>query len=146
MIHLPKDFKELLRLLNSKHIEYLVIGGYAVALYGYPRTTGDMDIWIAISANNARKVCEALNEFGFDLHELTERLFLEKDKNIRMGNPPLRIEMLTSIDGVEFIECYKNKEIVVIDGGPVNFISLNDLKKNKKASGRHKDLDDLEHL
>ena len=146
MIRLPKDFKELLQLLNSKKIEYLVVGGYAVALYGYPRATGDMDIWIAISKDNAHKTVEALKEFGFEAPQLREELFLEKEKNIRMGNPPLRIEILTSIDGVEFTECYGNKKTVTIDDTDVNFISLEDLKKNKKASGRHQDLADLENL
>ncbi len=146
MIHLPQDFKELLQLLNSKKIEYLVIGGYAVALYGYPRATGDIDIWIAISKSNARKTVEALREFGFDIPELKEELFLEKEKNIRMGNPPLRIEIITSIDGVEFTECYKNKNTVSIDNIEIDFISLQDLKKNKRASGRYQDLADLEKL
>ena len=146
MILLPKDFKELLQLLNSKKIEYLVVGGYAVAIYGYPRATGDMDIWIAISPDNAEKTVEALKEFGFNIPELKKEIFLEKEKNIRMGNPPLRVEILTSIDGVEFFECYKNKKIINIDDIKINFISRNDLKKNKKASGRYKDLDDLEHL
>ena len=146
MIRLPKDFKELLQLLNSKKIEYLVVGGYAVALYGYPRATGDMDIWIAISKDNAHKTVEALKEFGFNTPELKEELFLEKEKNIRLGNPPLRIEILTSIDGVEFTECYGNKKTVTIDDIDINFISLEDLKKNKKASGRYQDLADLENL
>jgi len=146
MIHLPQDFKELLQLLNSKRIEYLVIGGYAVALYGYPRATGDMDIWIAVSKDNARKTVEVLKEFGFDMPELKEELFLKKGKNIRMGNPPLRVEFLTSIDGVEFPECYRNKETVKIDDIEINFISLKDLKKNKRASGRHQDLADIENL
>jgi hypothetical protein len=135
-----------LQLLNSKNIEYLVIGGYAVALYGYPRATGDIDIWIAISKNNAQKTVEALKEFGFAVPELKEELFLEKEKNIRMGTPPLCIEILTSIDGVKFEECYKNKNTVTIDNIKVNFISLNDLKKNKKASARLQDLADLENL
>jgi len=146
MIRLPKDFKELLQLLNSKKIEYLVVGGYAVALYGYPRATGDMDIWIAISKDNAHKTVEALKGFGFDTPQLKEEVFLEKEKNIRMGNPPLRIEILTSIDGVEFTECYGNKKTVTIDDIDINFISLEDLKKNKKASGRYQDLADLENL
>ena len=146
MIRLPQDFKELLQLLNSKKIEYLVVGGYAVALYGYPRATGDMDIWVAISKINAHKIVEALKEFGFDVPELKEELFLEKENNIRMGIPPLRIEILTSIDGVEFTECYSNKEIVIIDDVEINFISLEDLKKNKRASGRYQDLADLENL
>lgn len=146
MIHLPKDFKEFLKLLNSKRIKYLVVGGYAVALHGYPRATGDMDIWIAISPDNARKTTKVLQEFGFDVPELKEGLFLEKEKNIRMGIPPLRIEILTSIDGVTFSTCYKSKKTVIIEGVKVNFISLKDLKTNKKASGRYRDLDDLEHL
>lgn len=146
MMRLPQDFRELLQLLNSKRIEYLVIGGYAVAFHGYPRATGDMDIWIAISKENARKTVEALKEFGFDTPELKEGLFLKKRKNIRMGNPPLRVEFLTSIDGVGFPECYKNKETVKIDDIEVNFISLKDLKKNKIASGRHQDLADVENL
>ena len=146
MIRLPKDFKELLQLLNSKKTEYLVVGGYAVALYGYPRATGDMDIWIAISKDNAHKTVEALREFGFNTAALKEELFLEKEKNIRLGNPPLRIEILTSIDGVEFTECYANRKTVIIDDLNIDFISLEDLKKNKKASGRYQDLADLEHL
>ncbi|MFH1046140.1 MAG: hypothetical protein V1727_04160 [Candidatus Omnitrophota bacterium] len=105
-----------------------------------------MDIWIAISKDNAKKTVEALKEFGFDTPALKEELFLEKKKNIRMGNSPLRIEFLTSIDGVEFASCYKNKKTVTIDGIKVNFISLKDLKKNKKASGRLQDLADLENL
>lgn len=146
MIHLPQDFKELLQLLNSKKIEYLVVGGYAVAFYGYPRATGDIDIWIAISKENAHKIVEALKEFGFDTPELKKELFLEKEKNVRMGNPPLRIEILTSIDGVEFSECYRNKKTLTIDAVEINFISFEDLKKNKKASGRYQDLADVENL
>ncbi len=146
MIRIPQDFKELLQLLNSKKIEYLVIGGYAVAFHGHPRATGDLDIWIAISENNAVKIVEALKEFGFDAPGLKNEIFLEKNKNIRMGEEPLRIEILTSIDGVEFNDCYKNKKTVTIDGIEMNFISLQDLKKNKKASGRLQDLADIENI
>jgi len=146
MIRLPKDFKEFLRLLNSRGIKYLVVGGYAVAFHGYPRATGDIDIWIAISPDNAEKMVKTLRDFGFNVPELQKTLFLEKEKNIRMGNPPLRIEILTSIDGVEFSDCYKNKQTVLIDDINVCFISLEDLKKNKKESGRYRDLDDLKHL
>jgi hypothetical protein len=105
-----------------------------------------MDIWIAISEDNASKIVKALKEYGFDVPQLKEEIFLKKQKNIRMGNPPLRIEILTSIDGVEFSKCYKKRHLVEVDDIKVNFISLEDLKKNKKASGRHRDLDDLEHL
>ena len=146
MIALPKDFKEFLQLLHSKNIEYLVVGGHAVGLYGYPRATGDMDVWIAISENNASKLVEALNEFGFSSSDIKKGVFLEKDKVIRMGVPPLRIEVITSIDGVIFEECYKRRNSIIVDDIKVNFISLSDLIKNKKACGRHKDFDDLEHL
>ncbi len=146
MIVLPKDFKEFLQLLHSKKIEYLVVGGYAVGLYGYPRATGDMDVWVAINENNASKLVEALNEFGFSSSEIKKNLFLEKDKVIRMGVPPLRIEVITSIDGVIFEECYKRRNSIIVDDIRVNFISLSDLIENKKACRRHKDFDDLEHL
>ena len=146
MIALPKDFKEFLKLLHSKKIEYLVVGGYAVGLYGYPRATGDMDVWVAINENNASRLVEALNEFGFSSSKIKKNVFLEKDKVIRMGVPPLRIEVITSIDGVIFKECYKRKNSIIVDDIQVNFISLSDLIKNKKACGRHKDFDDLEHL
>ena len=146
MIQLPQDFKEFLQLLNSKKIEYLVVGGYAVAFHGHPRATGDIDIWIAISKNNAHKTVEALKEFGFNTPDLKENLFLEEGKNIRMGNEPLCIEILTSIDGVDFNDCYKNKNKINISNTAINFISLPDLKKNKKASGRLQDLADIENL
>jgi predicted nucleotidyltransferase len=117
-----------------------------VGLYGYPRATGDMDIWIAVNETNASRVFEIIKEFGFNIPELTESLFVQKDKVIRMGNPPLRIEILTSVSGIDFEKSYQNRKVEQIEGVPVNFIGLEDLIKNKKASGRHKDLDDVEHL
>ncbi|MCB4790482.1 MAG: nucleotidyltransferase [Elusimicrobia bacterium] len=146
MIQLPQDFKEFLKLLNSKEVEYLVIGGYAIGYYGYPRATGDLDIWVAINESNAQKLFNVLKEFGFNSPDITESIFKEKDKVIRMGNPPLRIEILTSISGIEFEKAYKNRKIEKIEDISVNFIGFKDLIKNKKASGRHKDLDDVEHL
>ena len=146
MMHLPPDFKELLRLLNLKKVDYLVVGGYAVAFHGYPRATGDIDIWIAISKNNSLKTVDVLKKFGFNVPSLNAGLFLKKGKNIRLGNPPLRVEILTSIEGVKFEECYEKKRRVAIDGIRINFISLSDLKKNKKASGRLQDLADIENL
>lgn len=145
-IKLPPDFKEFLKLLDDKGVQYLVIGGYAVAYHGYPRATNDIDIWIAISPENARKTVAALREFDFDMPELSERPFLEPDRIIRMGNPPMRIEISTTISGVEFRQCYADRVMDTIDGIEVSFISLPDLKINKKASGRLKDLSDLENL
>ena len=143
---LPPDFKEFLRLFNENNVEYLLIGGYAVGYYGYVRATADMDIWIASNVDNASRVVTALLEFGLNVPELSEELFLKPDNIARLGVPPFRIEMLTSISGVAFEECYKEKVVDIIDGVQVPIISLRHLKTNKKASGRLKDLADLEHL
>lgn len=146
MIPLPADFKEFLQLLNEHDVQYLLIGGYAVAYHGYPRATVDMDIWIAVNPRNAERVVLVLREFGFDLPELETSLFLEPEKVVRMGVPPLRLELLTTLSGVAFEECYANRVVDVVDGVEINFISLADLKRNKEASGRYRDLNDLENL
>jgi predicted nucleotidyltransferase len=145
-LELPLDFKEFLRLLNEKSVRYLLIGGYAVGYHGYPRATNDMDIWIAVHPDNADKMVAALKEFGFDLPELTPDLFLKKDKIIRMGNPPMRLEISTGISGVEFEESYASRIVDILDGVEANIIDLSHLKANKKAAGRLKDLADLENL
>jgi hypothetical protein len=142
-IRLQADLKEFLSLLASNRVEYLLIGGYAVGYYGYPRPTGDMDVWIAISPQNAERVVSALTEFGFTAS--TEK-FLEEKSVVRMGVPPFRLEILTTIDGVNFSECYAARNTVVIDDVEVSLINLHDLRVNKKASGRLKDLSDLENL
>jgi hypothetical protein len=117
-----------------------------VGHYGYPRATADMDIWIEISAENAAKLVEVMIAFGFDVPELSAELFLERGKILRMGVPPLRLEILNDIDGVTFAKCYLARKRVIMDRIKVNVISLEHLKENKAASGRMKDLDDLEHL
>lgn len=143
---LPQDFKEFLRLLQAHEVEYLLIGGYAVAYHGYPRATQDLDIWIAIEPGNAARMTAVLREFGFDAANLSADLFLQDNKVVRMGIPPMRIEVMTTISGVGFAECYAAKVTDALDGVSVSIISLRHLKVNKQASGRHKDLDDLEHL
>jgi len=143
---LPPDFKEFLQLLNAKSVEYLLIGGYAVGYYGYVRATADIDVWLAMTSGNADKAVEALREFGFNVPELTPELFLKPDSIVRMGLPPFRIEMLTGISGVSFAECYNERITDTIDGVQIPIISLRHLKENKLASGRGKDLVDLEHL
>jgi hypothetical protein len=145
-VNLPPDFKEFLQLLSAHQVEYLLIVGYAVAYHGYPRATADMDIWIALHPQNAEKVVAALKAFGFDLPELSTALFLKEGQIIRMGVPPLRIEIATSISGVHFEECYAARVIDILDEVEVNLISLAHLKVNKKAAGRYKDLNDLENL
>lgn len=145
-IRLPNDFKDFLRLLNSKQVEYLLIGGYAVGYYGYPRATADMDIWIAVHPRNAQKMVEVMREFGFAVKELSEELFLQANNVVRLGMPPLRIEVLTTISGVDFEECYRDRKTDILDDVEVQLISLKHLKANKKATGRFKDLSDLENL
>ena len=135
-IELHPDFKDFLRLLNSHGVEYLVVGGYAVGYYGYPRATGDMDIWIAVNEVNAEKTAQALRDFGMPEKEAIKDLLIEKDKIIRMGVPPIRIEVITGASGVNFEECYLRREVIDIDDIPVNFISLEDIKTNKQAYGR----------
>ena len=105
-----------------------------------------MDVWIAMYPQNAEKLVAALGEFGFAVPDLSADLFLKENQIIRMGVPPVRIEVLTTISGVNFEECYAERTTDIIDGIEVNLISLKHLKANKKASGRHKDLNDLEHL
>ena len=146
MIRIPKDFKELLKLLNSRKVKYLVVGGYAVGYYGYPRPTGDIDIWIMISEENAMRMVDALKEFGFGSPDLSENLFLKERSLVRLGNPPVRIEIMTSATGVSFEGCYGRKVTDTVDGVKIDLISLEDLKKNKRAVGTHKDLNDLEKL
>ena len=145
-MQLPPDFKEFLKLLNANQVEYLLIGGYAVGYYGHLRATGDIDFWVAINAHNAKQLVSVLQEFGFDTPELSSALFLEADKIVRMGIPPMRIEILTTISGVQFSDCYHERVEDVWDNVPVHIISLQHLKQNKRASARFKDLDDLEHL
>lgn len=143
---LPLEFSEFLRLLTRHGVRHLVIGGYAVSYYGYSRFTADMDIWIEVNEDAADGVVSALKEFGFDDPGLTRDLFLSPGRITRMGVPPMRLEILTRIDGVEFDPCYEARETAEIDGERIAFISLDHLKRNKAASGRTKDLADLENL
>ncbi len=143
-ILLPRDFNEFLKLLNSYEVRYLIVGGYAVNFHGYPRATGDIDVWIDRTAENAERTARAVREFGF--REVEPELFLQPAKVIRMGQPPLRVEILTSISGVEFSNCFENRSVADLGGTTASFIGAEDLRTNKKASGRLKDLADLEQL
>lgn len=146
MTRLPTDFAEFLRSLRSNGVEYLLVGGYAVGLYGYPRATADIDVWVRRTPENARRVVAAIRAFGFDVPALSPDLVMKPDQVVRMGLPPLRIEVLTSVSGVEFDECWPSREEMLLDGEPVLLPSLADLRRNKAASGRPKDLEDLRHL
>lgn len=145
-IEFPPDFSEFLRLLNDHDVEFMVVGGFAVAIYGYPRATADLDIWIRQRRENAERVVACMREFGFDAPNLTPELFDNPDMLLRMGVAPLRIELLTSIDGVDFEDCAAHVERHLVSGVTVPVISLAHLKINKRASGRAKDLADLDHL
>jgi hypothetical protein len=145
-IQLPPDFREFLRLLNSYQVEYLLIGGWAVGYYGYVRPTNDLDVWVALEPHNAERVAAVLKEFGFNVPELSPELFLKENQVIRMGVPPVRVEILTTASGVSFGECYVSRVQEAFEGVAVNLISLRHLKINKRASGSLKDLNDLEHL
>lgn len=143
---LTQDFKEFIQLLNEKSVKYLLVGGYAVGFYGNPRFTKDLDLWLECSNENAEKIKEVLNEFGFGSLGLTPDDFLDPDGIIQLGYPPARIDLIMGASGVIFEECFPKREIVLLDGVTVNLINLEDLKINKKASGRYQDLADLENL
>jgi hypothetical protein len=145
-IELPQDFKDFLKLLNRKAVRYLLVGVYAVSFHGYPRATNDIDFWIEINRENAEKIVEVVREFGFNPPELSPELFLKGKQVIRLGFAPLRIEVLTEISGVNFAECFGERVVTEFDGIKVNVLGLRHLKINKRASGRLKDLADLENL
>jgi len=145
-IQLPLDFKEFLQLLNSERVEYLLVGGYAVGHYGYPRATGDMDVWIAINPRMPPPWFACCGNSASMLILFSAQSFLAEDKVIRIGIPPVRIDLVTHVEGVEFARCFARRAVAQMDGVEVSLINMDDLKANKRAMGRPKDLDDLEHL
>jgi len=143
---LNQDFKEFIQSLNDNGVRYLVIGGYAVAFHGHPRYTKDMDVWVAMDAENAANIVKALEQFGFASLGLQASDFTAPDQIIQLGYPPNCIDMITTAPGVDFDACYASRVQEEIDGIQVNFIDLESLKRNKKAVGRHQDLADIENL
>ncbi|MFY9610248.1 MAG: DUF6036 family nucleotidyltransferase [Blastocatellia bacterium] len=143
---LSRPFKEFIQSLNKSDVRYLVIGGYAVALHGHPRYTKDLDVWIELNGENAARLIKALDQFGFGSLGLTSDDFLQPDQIVQLGYPPNRIDLLVSPKGVDFGECYASRVEVDIDGVLVNFIDLENLRKNKRATGRAQDLADVENL
>jgi hypothetical protein len=143
---LNQDFREFIQSLNDNGVRYLVVGGYAVALHGHPRYTRDLDVWIDMSPDNAANVVKALGQFGFGSLDLKISDFLVPDQIIQLGYPPNRIDVLTTLPGVDFASCYPSRLEIEVAGVRVNFIDLENLKKNKRATGRHQDLADLENL
>ena len=140
------DFKELLISLNSHHVEYLLVGAYALAFHGVPRYTGDLDVFINPDAANYRRVIEALNDFGFGSVGLSSDDFEKPDQVVQLGVPPVRIDLITGISGVSWDEADRHAVHADLDRVPVRFIARNHLIMNKRAAGRKKDLADLEAL
>jgi hypothetical protein len=143
---LNEDYKDILRLLLKEKVKFLVVGAYALGVHGYPRATGDIDIWVEASPENAEKIFQVLVQFGSPIKELSKKTFTSKDVIFQIGVAPRRIDLITGIDGVKFTDAFKNKKIVSIDRLKVPFLSLKDLIHNKKASGRDKDLLDVKQL
>lgn len=143
---LNQDFKEFVKSLNANQVRYLIVGGYALGFHGHPRYTKDLDVWIEMAPENAANVVAALEAFGFGSLGLKAADFLVPDQIIQLGYPPNRIDLLTTLPGVDFPQCYASRVQIEVESISVSFIDLDNLKKNKKASGRHQDLADLESL
>ncbi len=141
-----QDFREFLQLLNKNEVKYLIVGGYSVAIHGHPRYTKDIDIWILTNRENALAIVNALDEFGFGSLDLSVEDFETEGYVVQLGNAPARIDILTSLTGVQFNDCWDNRVITQEDGLEFPVISLDDLRQNKTALARHQDLADLEQL
>ena len=141
------DWKEFLALLNSHRVRYLLVGAHALAVHGNPRYTGDLDVWVAPTAANAKRVYRALVEFGFGgVRGLTVEDFERPEHVVMLGTPPVRIDLLTSISGVAFTSAWKRRVRAEYVGVAVTVLARADLVKNKRAAGRPKDLADLDTL
>jgi hypothetical protein len=143
---LSNDFREFIELLNANKVQYLIVGGYAVGFHGYPRYTKDLDVWILVSEENAKCVLIALQQFGMGSLGLKEEDFLKHDDFVQLGYPPNRIDIVMSCDGIEFESCYQSRKQINVEGLSIDFIDLENLKRNKKASARPQDLADLANL
>jgi hypothetical protein len=145
-MNIQEDFEEFLKLLNKKKVEYLVVGGYAVAFHGYVRATKDLDVLFHNSPSNIQRLKQVLNEFGFPVNDLRDVAFSEHGKIIRMGVSPVMIELINVISGVPFKTAWKNRVTGVYGKTTLFYLSKPDLMKNKKASGRPQDIADVEEL
>ena len=140
------DFRELLALFNARHVEYLIVGGYALAFHGAPRFTGDLDIFVKPDAVNAQRILHALEAFGFASVGLTPSDFERPDKVVQLGVPPVRIDLITSITGVSWDEAWAGRVTGRYGDTPVYYIGREQFVANKRATGRTKDVADLEVL
>lgn len=144
MTRIPPDFKEFLKLLKAHDVRYLLVGGYAVNAFGYIRNTVEMDVWIASTPENQDRVVDAIREFGFT--GVSRDVLADANSMLRMGHPPLRIEVLKALSGVEFEKCWDRRIELPIEDLLIPLISLDDLKANKRAAAPPKDLVDLTQL
>lgn len=143
---LAKDFEDFITLLNGYKVEYMVVGGYAMAFHGKPRYTGDLDIWINISDKNAEKMLKVLNAFGLSSLSFEKEDFLKQGFISQIGYPPLRIDLLNNIDGVDFQEAYTNRQKIVEGDLEICYIGIQELLANKIASGRKMDISDVKEI
>ncbi len=143
---LNEDYKEMLQILLNNKVKFLVVGAYAMGAHGYPRATGDIDIWVEASAENSKNVYRSLSEFGAPLSQLTQDTFAEKDIVFQIGVAPRRIDIITAISGVDFGQAYSDRQHILLDDIKVPFISKKDLIKNKESTGRSKDKLDADQL
>lgn len=145
-MNLDLEFREFLEVLNARDVRYLIVGGYAVGAHGLPRSTKDLDVWVLAEPDNADRLMRALVDFGFGDVGLDASDFTREGLVVQLGYPPLRIDILTSIDGVSFAEAYPNRIDEQIDGVHISFIGREDLITNKRAAGRSQDLADADRL
>lgn len=143
---LAQDFEDFIKLLHKNEVDYLVVGGYALAFHGKPRHTGDLDIWINNTEANAEKLVLAIADFGLSSLGLTKSDFMQEGYVTQIGYPPLRIDLLNTIDGVKFEDAFPNRLSVDVNGFDVNYIGLKEFIKNKSASGRIQDIADLKEI
>ncbi|MCP4309731.1 MAG: nucleotidyltransferase family protein [Bacteroidetes bacterium] len=145
-MEVQKDFKEFLALLNAHEVDFMIVGGYALAYHGAPRYTGDIDVFIKSDSKNAQRIIKVLEEFGFSSLELSSADFQKKDRVVQLGLPPVRIDIITSISGVSWEQADASKEPGMYGDVPVFYIGKNQYVANKKATGRPKDIADIEAL
>jgi hypothetical protein len=141
-----RDFKELLELFNAHRVEYLIVGGYALAAHGAPRTTGDLDLWVNPTSENASRILRALGEFGIGGIDLSTADFVKPDHVVQLGLPPVRVDLVTAIDGVQWAEAWPGKLAGEYGSVPTHYIGRREFIANKRASGRLKDLADVDAL
>ena len=140
------DFRELLALLNAHSVEYMIVGGYALAFHGAPRFTGDLDVFVRPTTQNARRILAALSDFGFGSLNLGAEDFSTQDRVVQLGVPPVRVDLITSLSGVSWETCWASRQPGAYGDVPVAFIGREQFIANKRAVGRTKDLADLEAL